>query len=264
MRNTSGAPTESSFKMPPVSRVRAHYASLCPFAAAHLSTASLAACFLLVDSVSDEGDTLLIAASIAGAASLVIEARTEMVRHCIRNGIVDVAIDSLDEALSILKSEIRKRQPIAVLVESQPLDVLAEMVELGAQPGLIRWASLDAAAQPYLETLRNQGARLLSAPEEVELDRAEEVHWRAESSTALRQLDLLAGQVLPQHDVARQNWVAHAPRYLPRAFRLERRVQMTSEESTAFLGAVEERARQDALVAKVIIEARGQVHTFGA
>jgi hypothetical protein len=38
---------------------------------------------------------------------------------------------------------------------------------------------------------------------------------------------------------------------------------MTPEESAAFLAAIEERANQGALAAKVSVEADGQVHTFG-
>ena len=264
MHNPSGAPTDSSLKMPPVPRVRAHYASLCAIAAAHFAASSLGGSLLFVDNLSDEGDALLIAGSIAGAASLVIETRIEMVRHCLRNGIVDFAVNTLDEALRILNSEIRKRQPVAVLLERQPVDVLAEMVERGAQPDLMRWASVEPASQPYIETLRKRGARPVPDPEEADSDPAHEVCWHAESGTALRQLDLLAAQILPQDDLERQNWVARAPRYLPRAFRLKRRVLMTSEESVAFLAAIEERAQQGALVAKVSIEARGWAHTFAA
>jgi hypothetical protein len=253
----------SPLRMPPVARVRAYYAALCATAVAHFGAASLAGRLLLVDGLADEGDALLIAASIAGAASLVLETNVEMVRHCVRNGIADFAVNSLDEALRILKNEIRKRQPIAVLLEREPADVLAEMVERGAQPDLLRWTSAEPASQQLIETLRQRGARPLPGPLETDPDPAREVCWRAEgSSAALRQLDLLAGQILPQPDLEGQNWIARAPRYLPRALRLERRVQMTPEESAAFLAAIEERANQGALAAKVSVEAGGQVHTF--
>jgi hypothetical protein len=257
------ASSDLPLKMPPVARVCAHYRPLCAAAAAQFGTSSLAGRLLLIDGLGGEGDALLIASSIAGAASLVLETRTEMVRHCVRNGIVDFAVNTLDEALRILKNEIRKRQPIAVLLEREPADALAEMVDRGAQPDLMRWASSEPAPQGYVETLRQHGARPVPAPEAAEPDSVREVCWRAEASTALRQLDLLASQVLPKDDLARQNWVARAPRYLPRAFRLERRVQMTSDESAAFLIAVQERAEQGALAAKVKIEAGSQVHTFG-
>jgi hypothetical protein len=248
--------------MPPVERVRAHYAALCA-AAAQFGAASLAGRLLLVDDLRDEGDALLIAASIAGAGSLVLETRTEMVRYCVRNGIVDFAVRTLEEALRILKNEIRKQQPVAVLLEREQTEVLAEMVDRGAQPDFLRWASTDPGPQSYLETLRQRGAHPVPAAQEENLP-AREVRWRTETgSAALRQLDLLADQVLPRDDLERRNWIARAPRYLPRAFRLERCVRMTAEESAAFLAAIEERARQGALAAKVTVEAGGQVRSFG-
>jgi hypothetical protein len=253
----------SPLKMPPVVRVRAHYQSLCTTAEAQFGTPSLGGRLLLIDGLGDEGDALLLAASIAGAVSLVLETRAEMVRHCVRNGIVDFAVNNLDEALRILKNEIRKQQPIAVLLEQESADVLPEMVDRGAQPDLLRWDSSQSTAQAHIETLRQRGAHQLSVPDTAEPDPVYEVCWRAEASTALRQLDLLAGQILPQNDLARQNWVARAPRYLPRAFRLERRVQMMSAESTAFLAAIRERDEQGALAAKVSIEVGGQVSNFG-
>lgn len=253
----------SPLKMPPVARVRAHYQALCTTAEGQFGTSSLGGRLLLVDGLGDEGDALLLAASIAGAASIVLETRAEMVRHCVRNGIVDFAVNNLDEALRILKNEIRKRQPIVVLLEQEPADGLPEMVARGAQPDLLRWATSKTAAQSHIETLRQRGARLLPLPEAADPDPVYEVCWRAEASTALRQLDLLAGQILPQDDLVRQNWIARAPRYLPRALRLERRVQMIPTESTAFLAAIRERVEQGAFAAKVTIEAGGQVHTFG-
>lgn len=253
----------SPLLMPPVARVRAYYAALCAAAVAQFGVASLAGRLLLIEGLAEEGDALLIAASIAGAASLVLETSIEMVRHCVRNGIADFAVKTLDEALRILKNEIRKRQPIAVLLERQPADVLAEMVERGAQPDLLRWTSTERTSQQNVETLRERGARPLPGPLETDPDPASEVCWRAEgSSAALRQLDLLAGQILPHPDLERQNWIARAPRYLPRALRLERRVQMTPEESAAFLAAIDEGATQGALAATVNVEACGQVHSF--
>jgi urocanate hydratase len=252
--------TSASLSMPPVARVRVHYASLCAAAVSQFGTGSLAGRLLLIDGLAHEGDALLIAASIAGAASLTLEIRTEAVRHCVRNGIVDFAVTTLDEALRILKNEIRKQQPIAVLLEREPASVLTEMVERGAQPDMVRWA--DPA--PAVDTLRTRGARPLPPPIEVAPDAAREVCWRAGEggSAVLRQLDLLACEILPQEDAERQNWIARAPRYLPRALRLERSVAMTDRERAAFLAAVEERAQQGALAARVEIDARGEVHSF--
>src|SRR5882757_8815463 len=256
--------TSPSLSMPPVARVRVHYASLCAAAASQFGTGSLAGRLLLIDGLAHEGDALLIAASIAGAASLTLEIRTEAVRHCVRNGIVDFAVTTLDEALRILKNEIRKQQPIAVLLEREPASVLAEMVERGAQPDMLRWADADAALKASLDALVARGAQPLPPPRKMSFDPAREVCWRAGEggSAVLRQLDLLACEILPQEDAERQNWIVRAPRYLPRALRLERSVAMTDRECAAFLAAVEERAQQGALAARVEIDAGGEVHSF--
>jgi hypothetical protein len=261
--------TPPPFTMPTVARVRAHYVALCAAAAALFGTGALAGRLLLIDGLAEEGDALLIAASIAGAASLVLETRTESIRYCVRNGIVDFAVTTLNEALRILKNELRKKQPIAVLVERDAAAVLAEMVERGAQPDMLRWA-LNA----HIDMLMERGARPLagaisdsleSGADPVRADATSEVCWRAGEggSSALRQLELLAAQILPHTDVERQNWIARAPRYLPRALRLERRVSMTQQECVAFVAAVEERAQQGALAAPVEIEAGGQLRGFG-
>ena len=262
--------TPPPFTMPTVGRVRAHYMALCAAAAAQFGTGALAGRLLLIDGLADEGDALLIAASIAGAASLVLETRTEAIRYCVRNGIVDFAVNNLNEALRILKNELRKKQPIAVLVERDPAAVLAEMVERGAQPDMLRWRAPEPALNAYIDTLIKRGARPLPRSLESDADPAHaaatsEVCWRAGEggSSALRQLELLAAQILPPADVERQNWIARAPRYLPRALRLERRVSMTQPECVAFVAAVEERAQQGALAAPVEIEAGGQVRGFG-
>jgi hypothetical protein len=266
--------TPPPFTMPTVARVRAHYVALCAASAAQFGTGALTGRLLLIDGLADEGDALMIAASIAGAASLVLETRTESIRYCVRNGIVDFAVTTLNEALRILKNELRKKQPIAVLVERDAAAVLAEMVERGAQPDMLRWASPEPALNAYIDMLMERGARPLASAISDSLesgadlesaDATSEVCWRAGDggSSALRQLELLAAQILPPTDVERQNWIARAPRYLPRALRLERRVSMTPQERVAFVAAVEERAQQGALAAPVEIEAGGQVRGFG-
>lgn len=261
MHDERATTTPTSFQMPSIARVHAHYAPLCAGAGVRFGTSSLSGRMLLVDGLADEGDALLIAASIAGAASLVLETRIEAVRYCVRNGIVDFAVRTLDESLRILKNEIRKRQPVAVLLESEPAGVLAEIVERGAQPDVIRWTAPDAS----IEMLMERGAQAAPPADHAELHRTGTVCWRAGEGggAVLRQVDLLAAGTLPQDDAARQNWIARAPRYLPRAMRLERCVTMNESEQKALLAAAEERSKQGALAAKVSIEAEGKTHSFG-
>jgi urocanase-like protein len=260
------APASSpSFTMPSVVRVRVHFASLCAAAAAQFGVASLAGRLLLIDGLAKEGDALLIAASIAGAASLVLETQVEAIRYCVRNGIVDFAVTRLSEALRILKNEIRKRQPIAVLLEQDAEGALAEIVERGVQPDMLRWASPEPPVRPFIETLTQRGARPLPPLCEAGPDPGRDVRWHANDggSAVLRQLDSIAGKILPQDDLERQNWVARAPRYLPRALRLERRVAMTEQESAAFLAEVKDLGEQNALAAPVIVLAGGQNYSVG-
>ena len=103
------------------------------------------------------------------------------------------------------------------------------------------------------------------APLEAAPDPAREVCWRAGDggSSVLRQLDSIAAQILPQDDPERQNWVTRAPRYLPRALRLERCVAMTEQESTAFLAEVEELGKRRALAAPVDRPGGGQNYSVG-
>jgi hypothetical protein len=249
--------------MPTVERVCMHYGALCAPAQTHNGAGALGGQLLLVDGLAAEGDALLVAANIAGAASLVLEREPAAVRYAVRNGIVDFAVTTLDEALRILKNEVRKQQPIAVLLEHCPTETLAGMVERGAQPDMMRWAVDEADAQ----TLRQRGARPVPEPgPTMTWSEANRIVWRAGDggSAALRQVDLLAAQVLPQQDAERQNWIVRAPRYLHRALRLERRVTMSKAEATAFFAALEGQADQNGLAAPVEVECQGQIRRFAS
>ncbi len=63
---------------------------------------------------------LLVAANIAGAASLAVSADDGARKQAVRDGVVDFLVSSLDEALRILKNEIRKRSTVAACVAAPP------------------------------------------------------------------------------------------------------------------------------------------------
>ncbi len=215
---------------------------------------------LLADGLSHEGDALLTAASIAGAASLVLDTTSEAVRHSIRNGIVDFAVKNLDEALRILKNEIRKHQPIAVLLQQQTATAMAAMVERGAQPDLLRCVS----ETELVATLRERGAVTVPADPGGPLDLTGEVRWSAAEggSAALRYVDQVVQQLLPAEDAARQNWITRAPRYLSRAMRLERSVPMSAAEAESFLEALQQRAHEGVLPSAVSVQHDGRTVVF--
>jgi urocanate hydratase len=226
---------------------------LCEAARRRFAAATLGGRLLLVDGLLEEGDALLLAAGIAGAASLVIHADTEAVRHSVRNGIVDFAVNTLDEALRILKNQVRRQQPVAVLLEGDRRSAAEGLAERGVQPDLVRCSESDPECRPLRTLFEQRGAMLL--PEDVaELDTSRDVLWRSPGSSAvLRQIDLLAAQMVPADDLERQNWIARAPRYLPRALRTERCLWMEAAEYREFLAAIEERAAQGTLAGGVTV-----------
>ncbi len=78
------------------------------------------------------------AANIAGAASLVATADRAAQKQAIRDGVADFLVNSLDEALRILKNQLRKRETVAVCVGLAPEAVEREMQERGVLPDLLR------------------------------------------------------------------------------------------------------------------------------
>ncbi len=103
-----------------------------------------------------EGRALMVAANIAGAASLGATADAQARKQALRDGVADFLVTSLDEALRILKNEIRKRQTVAVCVAGAPQAVEQEMLERGVLPDLLR---PGVAAAPELAPFLSQGAR---------------------------------------------------------------------------------------------------------
>ena len=77
--------------------------------------AGLGGKLLYAGQLDGEARALLVAANIAGAASLVATADVTAAKRAMRDGVVDFLVTSLDEALRILKNELRQRQAVAVL-----------------------------------------------------------------------------------------------------------------------------------------------------
>ena len=100
-----------------------------------------------------EGRALVVAANIAGAASLVATADRAAQKQAIRDGVADFLVNSLDEALRILKNQLRKRETVAVCLGLAPEAVEREMQERGVLPDLLR---RDVRIAPYHDALMLQ------------------------------------------------------------------------------------------------------------
>ena len=88
------------------------------------------------------GSAITLAGNVAGCATLAATADAAAQKQAIRNGIVDFLVTSLDEALRILKNEIRKHATVAVCVGVSTGEIEREMQERGVQPDLGRESAI--------------------------------------------------------------------------------------------------------------------------
>lgn len=159
-----------------------------------------------------EGRALVVAANIAGAATLAASADRGAQKQAVRDGIADFLVTSLDEALRILKNQLRKRETVAVSVAMEPAAMEREMKERGVAPDIVRG---DVASAAIHEAL------ILEQGECDEGDLAGTpalVVWRADSArhTDLALLDRIALSCFDASDWAARRWLRMAPRYLGR------------------------------------------------
>ncbi|MGA3264428.1 MAG: hypothetical protein ABSC47_10345 [Terracidiphilus sp.] len=188
-----------------------------------------------------EGRALIVAANIAGAASLGATADEASRKQALRDGVVDFLVTSLDEALRILKNEIRKRQTVAVCVAGAPQAVEREMLERGVLPDLLR---PGAASMPERAPFLSQGARQieLSSPKKNPALLA----WRVAAAPAqwLPKLDDLAMNCLQDEDGAARRWLRLAPRYLGRLAQGVRLLRCDEETAQRVLQQVRQQVEQ--------------------
>jgi hypothetical protein len=171
---------------------------------------------------------LLYAANIAGAASLAASPDPATQRQAIRDGVVDFLVTSLEEALRILKNEIRKRQTVSVAVATSAEMLTAQMLNRGVLPDLLPGLGLGD-----IEKFLTQGARQIGSPPPVE---AEFITWTVDSNFArwLPRLDTCAEAILPPEDLLRRRWLRLAPRYLGRLAQRQHGVALTADERARF------------------------------
>jgi urocanate hydratase len=160
----------------------------------------------------DPGRALVVAANIAGAATLVASADIAAQKQAIRDAIADFLVTTLDEALRILKNQLRKRETVSICVAVTPAEMEREMNERGVQSDLLR---RDVPIPALHEALNFQGE------ESGETDLASIpalVIWRVDSSRRkdLAVLDAIAVECLDANDWPARRWLRLAPRYLGR------------------------------------------------
>jgi Urocanase Rossmann-like domain len=163
---------------------------------------------LYAGELDEDGARLVRAANIAGAASLSTASDAPVQRAAIRDGVVDFLVTSLDEALRILKNEIRKRNGVSVAVTASHAQLLHEMTERGVLPDLL---SESAAAAAFV----SEGAQLVEAAV-VPAGHSLFVFQSPSAECENRALELI-----PEGNPASRRWLRLAHRYLgPQARRI--------------------------------------------
>jgi urocanate hydratase len=202
-------PSQHAFDF--VAGVARAYASLVESPPAHPET-GLGGKLFYVGELDGAGRALLVAANIAGAATLAATADPAAQKQALRDGVADFVVNNLDEALRILKNQLRKRETVAVCVALPPSEMEREMSERGVAPDLLR---RDVPVAPHHEALR------FHESEETEFDLSKipaVVTWRVDSALPkdLAQLDEIALTCLDPGEWQARRWLRLAPRYLGR------------------------------------------------
>ncbi len=78
-----------------------------------------------------------LAATMAGAAFLGVEVDPERIKKRLKTGYCDFMVNSLDEALRILKNAVRKKEAVSVGLVGNCADVIPELAARGVVPDLL-------------------------------------------------------------------------------------------------------------------------------
>jgi urocanate hydratase len=215
------------------------------FAALTALSTDVGGWLLLYSGMDCEGVAVAIATNVAGAASLGIEPDAERAKQALRAGVCDFLVNNLDEALRILKNEIRKKRAVSVVLTCEVSAAVAEMIARGVQPEILAFD---------VPELVGRGAKLLSARTD---DGTVALAWSGERA-ALTVIDDLAAESIGSKTDPRLRWIAFSPRYLGRVYAGQRHLRMSSAEADAFVELIRAAVRSGAIPAAVRVRRDGE------
>jgi len=208
------------------------------------------------------GAAVSTAGNIVGAACLAIDARPEACRAALLSGACDFVVNTVDEALRILKNQIRQRRPVSVALEGAPDVAVSELLDRGMLPELFtelrshdfgeEAGTLSSATRARaLYTLAPLGTMIVDFDGSLssmsgaidagsELDAANRQRglqlesFSFANGEELRAFDAWLLEVISPEDV-RYRWCVAAPRFFHRERPHRRVVYLTAEERAAIL-----------------------------
>lgn len=218
--------------LPELARVHDRFLILSRIAGEHFGD-SLKGKLLLRSDYDVDGIASVVAGSIAGAVSICVDGDGEPLRDGLRAGLIDFVVANLDEALRIVKNEIRRALPVSVGLTADPDSNIIAMIERGLQPDLV--SGIEASqANIFVE----RGA--LPMPDPMSPDSGSALlEWTIANNPgqSMARIAQIAGGALDparSDSGARGRWLEQAPRFMGRAFGLRQCVRMTDTEASAF------------------------------
>ncbi len=190
-----------------------------------LQNACASGTLALAEQTSDISLAFALACFGLGGTCLLISPTKDAARAASRTGAVDFTVDSLPEALRILKNELRQRRSIGVALIGPAERYARQMLERGVQP---QFLGSDGQGFKCQSTFVARGARDL-ALRELEAKASSDVSQHgltiarhtAATQAERREEDLRLRKVFPatvsgaaQH--AARQWIIAAPRLFPR------------------------------------------------
>ena len=164
------------------------------------------------------GCAMVIAGNVAGCATLAATADSVAQKQAIREGTVDFVVTSLDEALRILKNEVRKKATVAVCVGLAPSDIEREMLERGVLPDLVAAGPRDGHSAPKFGVDAREIRPTMPDRSQAFRDRnVAFLEWRVAQASIrwMSKLDAIALECL-RSDVWAGRWIRLSPRYCAR------------------------------------------------
>jgi urocanate hydratase len=141
------------------------------------------------------GGVLPLSATMGGAAFLGIEADVERIKQRLKNGECDFLVNSLDEALRILKNAVRKGENLSVGLVGNCADLVPEMAARGVVPDIVTdQTSLFDAEKGYVPSgMKPAEARALLECDAAEYERRarESIRRHVDALLRLREMGSL-------------------------------------------------------------------------
>ncbi len=133
---------------------------------------SLKGRWILTAGLGGMGGAQPLSATFAGASMLAVECRPSSMEFRLRTGYLDVAAQTLDEALEIIDRSLKTEKPVSVGLIGNAAEVLPELVRRGVKPDIVTdQTSAHDPVNGYLPkgwTLQQWEERRASDPKGVE------------------------------------------------------------------------------------------------